>query len=470
MPDEFHQALTKHLLRFDGDEDLCFASYVPSNGHERFSGIITGILLPRENERNLHGNVGFLPLYFERVLRVAREKKEGIVFLHSHPFPGWQSMSHNDISAEKRMSAAVFSITQLPLLGMTIGTDEAWSARFWTKDYKEKRKFNRVWCESVRIIGKKLTITFNDKILPPNFDFKKQLRTISAWGKKTQEDISRLKIGIVGLGSVGSLVAENLVRTGISFLSLIDFDTVEEKNLDRLTNVYSEDIGRSKVKAIKDRIYKSATSPNIQISAIEYSACEKDGFLAALDCDVLFSCVDRPWPRQVLNFISYAHMIPVIDGGILVRTNKSNTKIIGADWKIQTIGYKRPCLECLGQYKTANANLEKEGYLDDPNYITGLKDSGFVDAHENVFPFSAHLAAMEVLQLLYLVIAPNGISDMGQQMFHFIPGIMEKDTDKCCCNECYFKSIVGKGDFSNVLVYGKHDIAERTRLNRIRND
>ena len=73
------------------------------------------------------------------------------------------------------------------------------------------------------------------------------------------------------------------------------------------------------------------------------------------------TAVDRPWPRQVLNFIAYAHLIPVIDGGILVRTNKRNTNITGADWKAQTVGYKRACLECLGQYKTNNAVLEKSG-------------------------------------------------------------------------------------------------------------
>lgn len=463
MTDEVHQELSAHLIREDEQEDLCFATYVPSNGANRNTGILSQIILPVEDERNVHGNVGFLPHYFERVLKIAAERKEGIAFLHSHPSSGWQGMSEDDIIAETRMSPSVMGLTGFPLVGLTLGTDGAWSGRFWIKDENEKRKYNRNWCDTVKVIGKKLSITFNDYILPPSFDSAKQLRTISAWGGKTQEDLSRLKIGIVGLGSVGSIVAEILARTGIANFTLIDFDAVEEKNLDRLTNVFKEDIGRAKVLAVADGIRKSATAPKVKITCYEYSICEKQGFETALDCDIIFSCVDRPWPRQVLNFIAYAHLIPVIDGGILVRTNKRNTNIIGADWKAQTVGYKRACLECLGQYKTKNAVLEISGKLDDPEYIKGLDKSKFLDAHENIFAFSSHLASMEVLQMLTLFIAPSGVADVGQQLYHFVLGTMDIDSGKGCHEKCFFQSVIGRGDLSGVTVYGKHEIAVVSR-------
>lgn len=467
LTDEIHNQLFKHLIREDGDEDLCFATYLPSSGGKRFSGIISEIIFPKKGEREVHGNVGFMPEYFERVLRIAEKRKEGIAFLHSHPFPGWQGMSRDDVVAETRMSPTVFATTGLPLLGLTLGTDASWSARLWLKDKTEKRKYTRNWCETVRVLGKDLKITFNDDLLEPNFDSEKQLRTISAWGKRTQEDLSRLRVGIVGLGSVGSIVAEILARTGISNFTLIDFDTVEEKNLDRLTNVFKSDIGRAKVFAIKDAIERSATSPNVSVDCCEYSVCEKEGFETALNCDVLFSCVDRPWARQVLNFISYAHLLPVIDGGILVRTNKRNTKIVGADWKAQTVGYKRCCLECFGQYKTEYAALEKSGMLDDPSYIKGLEDSASINAHENVFVFSSHLASLEVLQMLSLVLSPSGFADVGQQMHHFVLGEMETEKKKVCDANCFFQTIIGNGDYSEVEIFGEHKVAEEARKNRM---
>lgn len=466
IPEHLHIQLFHHLVRLDGQEDLCFATYIPSTGATRSTAILSQLILPEHGERNVHGNVGFMPQYFERVIKIATVRKEGIVFLHSHPSNGWQSMSSDDIAAETRIAPAASASSGLPLLGMTIGKDEAWSARFWLKDAHKRRKYNRFWCEAVRVVGKKLAITYNNILLPPSFNKNRQLRTISAWGNKTQEDLSRLKIGIVGLGSVGSIVAEILARTGIAHFVLIDFDSVEEKNLDRLTNIFKDDIGRAKVLAVAEAIYKSASAPKVYVQTCEYSICEKEGFSVSLDCDILFSCVDRPWPRQILNFISYAHLIPVIDGGILVRTNKENTRIVGADWKAHTIGYERPCLECLGQYKTENAVLEMDGKLDDPEYIKGLSKAIYADAHENVYAFSSHLASMEVLQMLNLFIAPSGVKDVGQQMYHFVTGTMDISREDKCHENCFFPSITGQADLAGIKVYGSHKVAEEARQAR----
>lgn len=464
---DLHEGLFSHLIRADGQEDLCFATYITSKGKNRVTGNLSKLILPEADERNVHGNVGFLPGYFQRALRIATEAKEGLVFLHSHPSSGWQGMSMDDVVAETRMSPTVFGATGYPLLGLTLGTDGAWSARFWSKSLNEKRKYNREWCDTVRVTGKGLTITFNDNLLAPNLHRAKQLRTISAWGTSKQQDISRLKIGIVGLGSVGSIVAEILARTGVTRFVLIDFDSVEEKNLDRLANVFDDDIGKAKVAVISQAIKKSATAPTVEITESEYSVCEEEGYRNALDCDVLFSCVDRPWPRQVLNFIAYAHLIPVIDGGILVRTNKKNGKMIGADWKAQTVGYQRPCLECLGQYKTENAVLERSGKLDDPSYIAGLDTKDIIDAHENVFCFSSHLASMEVFQLISLIISPSGISDVGQQMYHLVTGTLDRNHDLTCAENCFFSSILGTADSNGIVVYGKHIAAENERNSRL---
>jgi len=467
--DKLNDSLLTHLLRKDGQEDLCFATYLPSSGEKRYTGILQSLILPNDGERQVHGNVSFNENYFERALLIAADRKEGLVLLHSHPrSKGWQHMSYDDIAAESKLAPAVLGMTEYPLQGLTLAGNGDWCSRFWIKDPKKKRHFNKCWSESVRIFGNKLKVTFNPDNIPSKIDPKKQLRTISAWGMKTQEDISRLRIGIVGLGSVGSIVAEILARTGFTNFTLIDFDGVEEKNLDRLTNVFKKDIGKAKVKVISKAMQRSSSAGKIVVNSNEYSICEKKGFKDALDCDILFSCVDRPWPRLILNHIAYAHLIPVIDGGISVRTNDNNTCLTGADWKAQTVGYGRSCLECLGQYSPGDAKLEIDGMLDKPQYINQLSknDRKRVDAHENVYAFSSYVASMEIIQLLTLLVAPEEFGDIGQHTYHMIPGEMAMDTSIKCHENCYHQKILGRADLSGATLFDRHEIAEKTRSSR----
>ena len=450
---DINAQLIEHLIREDGDEDLCFGLYNPSTGYNRFTAIIDEIILPEAGDRSVHGNVSFHLQYYERVLEIAAKKQKGIAFLHSHPFPGFQGMSNDDVRAETQMAGAVKSVTGLPILGLTTGSDGTWSARFWFRANTARREYKRIWCNSVRVFSNTLSVYYHPDI-KPTINKEKLLRTISAWGLKTQEDISRIRIGIVGLGSVGSMVAEALARTGFGNIVLIDFDKVEEKNLDRLMNVREKDIGKNKVDVIAREIRHSGTATNVKVDAVPLSIYDEDAYRMALDCDVLFSCVDRPHPRQILNFIAYAHCIPVIDGGILVRTNRKNTRLVGADWKIQTVGYNRPCLHCLGQFSEEHARLDKEGYFDDPSYMAGADESlKRMDAHENVFVFSMNVASLEVLQLISLLVLPEYIARCEQQFYHFALRNFEDEIIKKCEEECFYSSLIAKGDSTGIQPY-----------------
>jgi molybdopterin/thiamine biosynthesis adenylyltransferase len=455
MSGDINSRLLQHLIREDGDEDLCFALYNPAVGTERFTAIIDEIIYPFEGDRQVHGNVSFNSCFYERVLTLAKQKNKGIAFLHSHPFPGFQFMSNDDIIAETQMAGAVKSVTGLPLLGLTAGNDGTRSARFWFRI--SKKKYIRQWCESIRIFGDKFQFHFNDKLLKPSINGEALLRTISAWGNKTQQDLSRIKVCIVGLGSVGTIVAECLARMGFAHFTLIDFDLFEQKNRDRCMNVKRRHLGKLKVDVIANAIKENGTAGRISIKKIPLSIYDEPAFKAALDCDIIFSCVDRPHSRQILNFIAYAYLIPVIDGGILVRTNKTNTKLVGADWKVQTVGYNRPCLECLDQFTAPIAALDKEGFLDDPSYMEGADESLLrMKANDNVFAFSLNVASLEVLQLLSLIILPEYLSKVKQQFYHFTTRVFEGEVPIECNDNCFYKAIIGLGDNSGVTIYRQH--------------
>ena len=462
IPENLNQDLCSHLIRKDGQEDFCFALWNPSYGKTRTTALIQKVLLPRNGERRVHGNVSFLPPYFERAIEEALHENCGIAFLHSHPGPGWQGMSEDDVAAELGMAPKVFAATELPLVGLTLGSDGTWSARFWQR--QSPRSYVRRWCESVRSVGLQLSTSFADDLLPPPPEIEEQIRTVSAWGYPKQAELSRLRVGVVGAGSVGSIVAESLARTGISKITLIDFDIVKRHNLDRLLHSTKWDayLSRPKVKALGRALKHSATDRNFQVYEAMYSVAEPEGFKAALDCDVLFSCVDRPLGRSVLNFIAFAHLIPVIDGGIRIEVT-TDQQMKAADWKMQTASPERRCLECVGQYSPAMVSLEREGFLDDPEYIKGLSKDDSLLRNENVFAFSANVASFEVLQLLQMVIAPLGSSDAGEQMYHFVPAIFDPPVFGVCKPNCPYPKLTAKGDRSGITTTSRSTIAEGTR-------
>lgn len=464
MSGEVDAAATEHLLQHDRDEDLCFALWYPSRGTTRQTALIADVVLPDDGDRRVHGNAEFLPPYFERALRLAIENEAGLAFMHSHLGPGWQEMSGPDIRAEKGNAGAVLAATGLPLVGLTLARDGAWSARFWEKT--APRTYVRRWCESVRIAGDDLRVTFAEHLRPSPNPRPTQARTVSAWGEVVQANLARLRIGIVGVGSVGSVVAEELARIGVQDLTLIDFDSVEFVNLDRILHARRIDalMGRAKVDVAGRALRESATAERFTVHEVDASVCEERGYRAALDCDVLFSCVDRPWARNVLDFAAYGHFIPAVDVGILVSLTPRG-RLRGADWKAQIAAPGRRCLECSGQYAPGLVAAEQKGQLDDPEYIKGLPRDHPARRNENVFAFSVNAASFGVLQLLSMVVAPGDYPDPGALAYHFVSGTIDRDHDGCKAN-CFTPRFLARGDTSPFVQIGTHPAAERARRQR----
>lgn len=220
IPGKLNNELLNFLIREDGQEDLLFGFWFPSEGAQRNTALVHSFLKPIEGDRNVHGNVSFNYQYFKRACDRASEMKCGVVFMHSHPFPGWQSMSPDDVKAEKSMAPTVETITNLPLLGLTVGSDGTWSGRIW---HYNKDLYQRKWAKSIKVIGDEFRVFFDVKQKYHFADSEYLKRTVSIWGHQKHEMLSNLTIGIVGLGSVGSIVAETLARMGMRKISSYRF-------------------------------------------------------------------------------------------------------------------------------------------------------------------------------------------------------------------------------------------------------
>jgi hypothetical protein len=437
-----------HLLRCDGQEDLCFALWFPSTGRTRSTALIGELLLPVPGDRTVHGNVSFNPAFLERALAEATARGAGVALLHSHPNGRhWQGMSRDDVTTENGIAGPVFGATSLPLVGLTLAGDGAWSSRFWQRT--APRTYTRFDCGTVRVVSEDLRATFYDKLAPPPGSNARQIRTVAAWGEVAQYNLARLRAGIVGAGSVGGMVGEALARIGFEDVMVIDFDKVEEHNLDRLVYATRADIGRPKIEVMAEHLSVRGTADSCSIEPVPGAVYQESAFRAALDCDVLFSCVDRPWGRYVLNLIAYAHLIPVFDGGISVRMNRLG-KIAAADWKALTAAPERQCLQCAGQYDPGLVQMEREGFLDDPTYIDGLPKGHPLKSRENVFSFSMGCGNLQLLQMLAMVLSPLDQPNPGTQLYHFVGNAMEEPMFGECHPQCQFPGFIAKGDHCGI--------------------
>ena len=81
-------------------------------------------------------------------------------------------------------------------------------------------------------------------------------KSIQLLGEENIKSLCNKTVLVVGLGGVGGTALEALVRSGIRNFVLIDFDVVDITNLNRQVLYTKEDVGRNKVDAAKDRLFK----------------------------------------------------------------------------------------------------------------------------------------------------------------------------------------------------------------------
>ncbi len=67
-------------------------------------------------------------------------------------------------------------------------------------------------------------------------------------------NIAKAHVLIVGIGGVGSWVAESLARSGVGEITLVDMDHVAESNINRQIHALESTLGMAKVTAMKERI------------------------------------------------------------------------------------------------------------------------------------------------------------------------------------------------------------------------
>ncbi|MFZ5652495.1 MAG: sulfur carrier protein ThiS adenylyltransferase ThiF [Bacillota bacterium] len=116
-------------------------------------------------------------------------------------------------------------------------------------------------------------------------------------GKEKLERIQGVKVGIAGAGGLGSNCAQFLVRSGFKRLCIVDFDTVEESNLNRQF-YFSGQIGRKKVDALKENLF--SINPGLEIEILELKIEEDNIGDLFNDCRAVVEALDSAVCKRML--------------------------------------------------------------------------------------------------------------------------------------------------------------------------
>lgn len=106
-----------------------------------------------------------------------------------------------------------------------------------------------------------------------------------------------MKVGIAGLGGLGSNVAMNLVRSGVKNLKIIDFDKIEQSNLNRQF-YFQDQIGIYKSDALEINLKRIDPFLNIEKKVLKIN--EDNVYETFKDCDIIVEGFDNKHCKKIL--------------------------------------------------------------------------------------------------------------------------------------------------------------------------
>ena len=133
-------------------------------------------------------------------------------------------------------------------------------------------------------------------------------------GQAGQEKISLAKVLVVGAGGLGCPVLQYLTAAGIGTLGIIDFDIVEESNLQRQILFGTSSIGFNKAIVAKSRL--EDLNPTINIIAYPEKLTSKNALELFEGYDIIVDGTDNFASRYLINDAAILSNKPIVYGAI----------------------------------------------------------------------------------------------------------------------------------------------------------
>jgi len=154
-------------------------------------------------------------------------------------------------------------------------------------------------------------------------------------GVEGQKKIKAAKVLIVGTGGLGAPLALYLAAAGVGTMGLVDFDTVDESNLQRQIIHSTRDVGRPKTASAKDRI--RGINPLVNVVTHNAMLTSKNALEIFADYDIIADGTDNFQTRYLVN-----------DACVFLGKLNVYGSVFQFDGQASVFGAKNgPCYRCL---------------------------------------------------------------------------------------------------------------------------
>jgi sulfur-carrier protein adenylyltransferase/sulfurtransferase len=129
-----------------------------------------------------------------------------------------------------------------------------------------------------------------------------------------QKKLKQARVLTIGAGGLGAPLAMYLAAAGVGTLGIVDFDVVDESNLQRQIIHGTSDVGRPKMESARDRI--NDINPNVNVEGFEEPLSSENALDIFKDFDIIVDGTDNFPTRYLVNDASVLSGKPNVYGSI----------------------------------------------------------------------------------------------------------------------------------------------------------
>jgi len=309
-----HVRLQKHLLPSDGLEAAAVLLCKRIRSEKSLKLLCTdAVFVPYSQCTRVRDYIEWPGNSLLEAVDLAEPDDLSLVLIHSHP-GGLYGFSIADLESEDRIIPQVFSnfgpADQSDVVHGTAIMVPGGAIKARVYDHKHQMTPINL----VAVYGDDIRLFWHDDNQPSE-------RPI-AFSSHMRSELGRLTAAVVGYSGTGSIVAEQLARIGFEGLVVVDYDHVENRNLNRILNSTAADASEGQLKVNVLRRAAATFRPDMHLKCVSTSIATREAILAVAEADILFCCVDSEEGRFICDSIGAALMMPLFDVGVVIPTRR----------------------------------------------------------------------------------------------------------------------------------------------------